>query len=43
METYGTKVAKYGICIQLFSLHENEFLCSLWQHKETFMFFYGAP
>ena len=25
------------------SLHENEFLCSLWQRKETFMFFYGTP
>ena len=25
------------------SLHENEFLCSLRQHKETFMFFYGTP
>ena len=24
------------------TLHENEFLCSLRQHKETFMFFYGA-
>ena len=27
---------------EVLSLHENEFLCSLWQHKETFMFFYGA-
>ena len=26
----------------LIPLHENEFLCSLRQHKETFMFFYGA-
>ena len=25
------------------TLHENEFLCSLWQRKETFMFFYATP